>query len=540
MKKLLFILFLLILKYEKVFSQQIDIQKTRFVGCSSPCNGIVCNSVISTTDGGILFTGYTSCFDGGGDIPPSPPDTSTASSPANLIVGKLDNNLQLEWIKVYGGNRSDEGFSIAETSSGYAVLGRTFSNDRDVSGNHAVGIGDFWLLKLDFSGNLIWQKCYGSVYDELPATISATPDHGFIMFGVSNGMGGDVPNHYSPSQFDEDWFVVKVDSIGTIQWTKSIGGTGDESPTGNIIPVSNNYYFVSSSSSEDHDCNDNNWHNGVNTEGDYYIFKLDSAGNILWDSSYGGHQNEILNWATWDSRDSSLIMTGSTTSYDGQYMVHGYQGDADMWTVKVDKTGAIQWADCLGGNRQDIGYSVDTMNASYIVYGSINNGTVGQQDNSVFVIDVNGNQQYNKVFGGTDYDNPRSLAILNNVFIASGFTNSQSFTEGDNIGNENGVSSDAFFTYLEYHPLTTPSIVKDDGLSVYPNPFSSSFKITGKDNPCGAIRVSDILGRIVFTQDIGAFSPGIEIQTATWSNGVYIVEWRGQNGGIKTCRLVKD
>jgi len=538
MKPILFILFI-------VFScaasaQELGINTTRFVGGDSSCGAMGNSYAISTRDGGVLFFGSTTCYSGGGDIPTNFPD-SAGSLGGNVLVGKLDSNLDVVWVKGYGGSQIDLAKSAVQTTDGgYAVLAYTQSVDRDVTGNHAYGTGDVWLIRLDSMGNLLWQKCYGSIYDEQPGAIAATPDKGFIFFGVSNGEGGDVPVHYSGSEFDYDWFVVKTDSSGTTQWTKTIGGVGDEDWGGSILYANNSYYFISSSTSTDHDCTDTIWCTGHTSGYNYYIFNLDAlGGNILWDSSYGGSRDELACQAVWDIRDSTLVINGYTTSSD--YMVTGYHGGvADYWVIKVDRNGVLKWEKCLGSSNDDEGSSIALMNTGYIVYGGTNPGSIGQQDSWVFALDSSGNELANNIFGGTRYEFPNSVLPYKNGFVCAGTTNSSNFTVGDNIGHLPGLVGETYFSYINYWPLNTPSVNKENQrLIVYPNPTNGIVKIQ-IPGTIGELTIVNSVGSTIYQENTDGSGYVSNIYTDDWLRGMYVIKWQGADGDVLVEKLIVD
>lgn len=500
-------------------AQSLHIDTTRFVGGDSTCGAMGNSFAISTIDGGVLFFGSTECFAGGGNIPASPPDTSAESFPANILIGKLDSNLNVSWVKVYGGSWEDIAKSAVQTpDGGYAVLAYTLSNNRDVNDNH--GSGDFWLLRIDSSGNLLWQQCYGSSYDEQPGAIALAPDNGFIMYGISNGSGDEVPLHYG-TEFNYNWFVVKTDSMGNMQWGKTIGGTGGEESYGSIIAVNNAYYLVSSSNSTDYDCTDTAWcvGNGHGTGYNYYIFKLDTAGNILWDSSYGGPGGDIVYNAIWDNRDSSIVMNGLTTA--NGYMVTGYSGgEADMWVIKTDKNGVLKWEKCLGGSIDNEGSSILATTNGYMACGSINPGDIGLVDNSVFALDDTGNTINNTIFGGTGYDYLNSIFAYKNGYGVAGTTNSNSFTEGYNIGHLPGLIGETFVTYLNAWPLGVANIkATNEQMILYPNPTSGIVRAV-LPNEAGMLSIINCIGENIYNAVLEQ-NESIDINTASWASGIY-------------------
>ena len=394
------------------------------------------------------------------------------------------------------------------------------------------------MLRINSAGNLLWQKCYGSLYDEQAISIALADDKGFILLGGSNGAGGDVPAHYSGSQFDYDWFVVKTDSFGNKQWTKTIGGTGDERLLGRVLIADNSVYIISSSNSNDHDCVDSLWHPGVGTGFDYYIFKLDTAGNIAWGKSYGGTGGDGANNAIWDSRDSCIVVNGETASTD--YMVTGYNGgSADMWVVKIDRNGILKWENCLGGTKDDEGAAICTAFFGYIAYGSTNPGNIGQADAWLFALDNTGNVITNNQFGGTAYESIYpSVFPFKNGYAATGNTNSSRFTDGSNIGQTPGLVEDAFISYINYWPLGISTFsIQDQKMKVYPNPANSNV-IISLPAGTGNVTIVNCMGEVIVNERInqnGIFT----VNTATWASGVYIVKWQGENGKVLVNKLVK-
>ncbi len=501
--------------------QGLHIDSTRFIGGASSCGYTNMRYSIATKDGGILFVGETNCFAGGEDIPPNFPDTG-ADYCGNVLIGKMDRNMQINWIKIYGGSSCDVATSAVQTADGgYAVLAYTGSNDNDVSGNH--GSEDIWLIRIDSAGHLLWQKCYGSPYSEQSGSIALTPDNGFIFYGVSNGYGGDVPTHYSGSQFDGDWIVVKTDSAGNKQWSKSIGGQGDEETYGNILSENGGYYLVSSSNSTDYDCNDTLWHPGLHsTAYNYFIFRIDYGGNILWDSSYGGSWGEIVYNAIWDKRDSSIVMNGVTTSTD--YMVNGNHGGIDMWTIKTDKNGVLKWSKCFGtanDENDDSGCGILATSFGYMCYGNTAPGNIGHSDGWIFALTNTGDSIISKQFGGTGYEWVNCILPFRNGYAATGSSNSDNFTEGVNIGHPPELISDAFISYVNFWPLITNNVdPTDKQLTIYPNPARDEVVLW---NAAGCrLRIYSIQGLQVMEAALTTDRQAIDIRKLV--PGVYITE----------------
>ena len=144
-------------------------------------------SVQQTSDGGYIVAGETASSEYG--------DT-------NLFVMKLDEDGNKKWEKVYGGSDDDTAHYVQEVDDGYIVVGDTWSEDNGIE-NH--GGGDFWLLKLDKNGNLVWQKTYGGSYSEVAYSAQKTSDGGYIMAGYTTSEDNGIENHGKM-----DFWVVKA------------------------------------------------------------------------------------------------------------------------------------------------------------------------------------------------------------------------------------------------------------------------------------------------------------------------------------------
>jgi hypothetical protein len=132
------------------------------------------------------------------------------------LYGKILN----QWC--YGGTYWDEGRDIIEVEDGYVIAGTTNSNDGDVSGFHGFAYedadDDIWIFKIDFFGNVLWQKCLGGYSWEYPVYLTQTEDTGIIVIGNSCSLDGDVTGNHSLYNIYSDIWVVKLNSQGTIQW----------------------------------------------------------------------------------------------------------------------------------------------------------------------------------------------------------------------------------------------------------------------------------------------------------------------------------
>ncbi len=354
------------------------------------------------------------------------------SSCLDKIPGKEVEPPDIVWQKCLGGSENDYAHAIRQTADGgYIVAGATWSNDGDVSGNN--GGTDFWVVKLDAFGSIVWQKCLGGSQDEIAYDVQQTTDGGYIVVGTTTSDDGDV---IGTSGTINTW-VVKLDSSGNLGWQKSLGGRGSDYAHSVDQTTDGGYIVAGSTSSNEGDVS------GNKGGGDVWVFKLDNLGNLLWQKCLGGSEDDAA-WSIQQTTDDGYIVAGMTRSNDGD--VSGNNGSADFWVVKLDSAGNILWQKCLGGSNTDFARSArQTSDGGYIVVGftQSNDGNVagfhGDRDAWVVKLDTLGNLLWQKCFGGTGKDEAWSVEQNSDgSYVIAGGTSSNN---GDVTGNNGGTDA---------------------------------------------------------------------------------------------------
>jgi hypothetical protein len=362
--------------------------------------------VQQTNDGGFIVAGNSESNDG---------DVSGNHGESDYWLVKLSSIGTIEWQKSLGGSGNEGLSSIQLTNDGgYIVAGFSESNDGDVSGNH--GDKDYWVVKLNSSGAIEWQKSLGGTGVEIGSLVQQTNDGGFIVAGNSYSNDGDVSGNHG----DKDYWVVKLSSIGNIEWQKSLGGSVEDST--NSIQQTNDggYIVLGYSFSNDGDISDNH---GLS---DYWVVKLTSIGTIEWQKSIGGSSYDFSS-SIQQTSDGGYIVAGESISYDGD--VSGNHGNSDYWVVKLTSTGTIEWQKSLGGIDMEYSPKIQqTIEGGFIVVGSSfsNDGDVsgnhGNTDCWVVKLTSDGTIEWQKSIGSSYYDNPTSIEQTNDSgYVISGF-----------------------------------------------------------------------------------------------------------------------
>ena len=270
--------------------------------------GAIPKSIQQTTDGGYILAGNRT-FSGRG---------------SDFYIVKLDNLGSVVWRKNYGGAAEDYANCIKQTpDGGYIVAGQVYSGDGDVTNPH--GNPDCWVLKLDSLGNLEWQKTYGGAGTESFNSIELTTDGGYIAAGFSNLNSGDVSGVYG----NPDFWIVKLNSIGTIQWQKAYGGDNFDKAISVKLTVDGGYLVTGSTNSANSGYISGHHGSGL----DVWVVKINSLGLFQWQKTLGGTSDDSGCNAI-QNPDGSYIIAGSTYSNDGDVL--GNHGSVDVWLVKLN------------------------------------------------------------------------------------------------------------------------------------------------------------------------------------------------------------
>ena len=264
------------------------------------------NQIIESNSGGFLFVGKTQSF---------------GSGLSNLLVSKIDESGNQEWLKTYGGTDTEQGNSLYQINNGnYVIVGSTKS--------YGEGQKDIWVLKIDNEGNEIWNQAYGTNVNNYGVSVLPSNDGG--LFILANNEKVDVENIYDIS-------ILKINSDWNVEWEQFFGG--DNNDLGySFIDDGDGLVICGTTTS---------FGNGLS---DAYVIKLDYSGNIIWEETYG---ENLIDYASSivKTLDNGYAMVGTTESNSG---LEGF----NIWLFKINNSGTLEWSRLLGGNSSEQGYSL--------------------------------------------------------------------------------------------------------------------------------------------------------------------------------------
>ena len=389
------------------------------------------NAVTKTIDDGYITAGYTQSNDG--DI------ISKANISFDFLVSKFSSENILEWQKHFGGSKDDKALDIIQTLEGdFIILGSSESSDLDVSEN--AGSKDFWLVKFSNNGILLWEKSFGFLGEDYGTTLLETKDGGFLITGVldvsaSNGQGNaksTITNHAGG-----DYWVLKTNHLGALEWSRYFGGSFTEIPLGIVETDNHNYIIVGSSDSNDFNISNNKG------SYDFWMVRVASNGDKLWTKSLGGSEID-QGYGITKTEDGNYIVVGDTRSTDGD--VSALSGNADAWVVKFSPSGAIIWEKTYGEAAFDSAKSIiGLQNGNFAIVGNTRSSmdgfmNRGQNDAWVFIIDTNGNLKFNYIIGGSSLDFANAiLETQDNKLLIVGSTESNDIDIPENKGSQDAL-----------------------------------------------------------------------------------------------------
>lgn len=330
----------------------------------------------------------------------------------------------------------------------------TGPNDTTFIGGDAhfmfMGNNDYFVAKMDASGNVLWHKTYGGSDQEAVTALAALPDGGVLVAGQSrSGISGDKTQPVvGPNQAAEDYWLLRLDSAGNILWDKTLGGFDYEQL--NAITLTNDGNFVIAGSTRSSNSGDKTGVNRNPTGSTYDIWalKLDLSGNVIWQKTIGGAGHDSAGYsALTATQNGGVILAGSSESGIGGEKSQASKGSHDYWVMKLDTHGTIIWDKTLGGSGGDFLKDAIQLRNGNIILGGISYSPIsgdktaptfnGSSDYWIVALNSAGLKLWDKTYGGNDSDTLKSLTqTLDDGILVAG--DSKSAATGNKTASGQG------------------------------------------------------------------------------------------------------
>jgi uncharacterized repeat protein (TIGR01451 family) len=490
-----------------------------------------------TIDGGYIAGGWVT--GNTGDV------SGYKGGPKDGWIVKLNLLGGVEWQRCFGGSWIDMVNDIVQTSDGgYIAVGSTASYDGDITSTHSAAgklADDAFVVKLSSTGQVMWSKCYGgNSVDEFKKIIS-TSDGGFLCVGSTRSGDGDVVGfHAAITTGAKDVWVVKIDAAGTMQWNKAYGA-GSMDQAVDVVATTDGNYIIGAEGVGYGQGDISTWYGG----GDAWLIKISPTGDIIWEKTYGGSQDEHAATII-PATDGGFMIAFLTYSNDGMCSQNnsGGAGITDIALFKIAEDGSAVWTKCFGGGAYEwfgnLGYPDDrrggllaTADGGYILCGSTSSadgqvtglhgeimlGMIGDNydqvywgPNDAWVVKVSqsGILQWQKCFGGSYEDYGQGIVQGSDAtqFLVLGYVNSN---DGDVSGNkiiEQGNGTDGWIAKIKAGNTITGLVFKDNNLNGVQDagePLVSNAMVKSS-NPTSSFTSLTNNGRFINLTDTGQFA----------------------------------
>jgi hypothetical protein len=459
-------------------------------------------------------------------------------------VWKMDEKGTAEWQKSFGGNGVDLLQSVRITTDGGFILAGTSSSNLSADKKEACkGQEDFWIIKLDAKGKELWQRTIGGSGQEKLLSIAQTKDGGFILGGTSSSNASEpdekgIVDKYGKSEDSRgslDYWVVKLDTKGEIQWQKTLGGKYVDELKSIEQTLDEGYILGGySNSPESGDKAQGNY--GL---GDYWIVKLDKEGNQLWQQTLGGDKDDNL-FTLSQTKDGGFILGGNSNSGATNSKSKTNKNGTDFWVLKLDKIGTIEWQETYNYGKLDVLTSVvENQDGTYLIGGYAQSEAKskrqkvkgigskiakdakdkeGINDYIALKIKATGDEIWTQTVGSTgDEVLKRLFETRDGGYILAGTSKGQiSRDKNSNIGG-----SDFWIVKLKDKDKKE----KDkQNIEAIPNPaITYTNAIVGYDYTKGTATLFDLSGRMISAVKLNG-ERTIPIDLTSLPQGIYLIE----------------
>lgn len=386
---------------------------------------------VKTDDGGVVFVGSTTTNSKGND---------------DILVFKIDADGNTVWSKTYGGPGYEQANCIYKLNDAYLIGGAASTNGTGASGFNSTTTGgfDFWLLRLQLDGNLIWEYTYGGAQGyEFMSSIIQTSDGGFLMGGPAGAGLSRTKNTNGYGR--QDFWIVKTDGSGKYLWDRVYGGTEDDFLT-SMIQHDNTVYL--SGYSKSIKTKDQGSAYGIPKQtdnigdDDFWVVKIKEDGSYISDYSYGGTGSDRGYASGYNIRN---MIVGSSDSNGGTGNKSQNRapnlGKRDFYVKRFDDSGLETWDGTFGGTEDDIATSVGLVGNDVLIAGYSSSGKSGNKSAdsygktdawAVLVASTEAKYLGDMSFGGAgDEQFNCIIALGNNTYMLAGLSDSPKSTTKD-------------------------------------------------------------------------------------------------------------
>ena len=456
---------------------------------------------------------------------------------ADLWVTRITSNNQVLWQKSYGGTLYDDRGNIKELNNGDLLI--TCRSNSPISGNKTVdtkGDYDFWVMRTNATGDILWQKTFGTSGTDVPVDIVAISDTLFCLVGVSDfqGIEGDKTENSSGNL---DYWIVLIDENGNKIWDKTIGGTSGDGAAKGIWDAQNQRIYIVGSSTSGIGGLKTEVHYGIQ---DMWLVSLDLNGNLMGQKTIGGSNSDEVSAISLDNQGNIFLASSSNSDISGTKTQNSF-GLYDSWLVKLNSNLEILGDYSFGGTDYDNLYSILVRDNGQLILtcGSASevNGNKTEPLKGAYdcwfigLNEVTLEIEWETVIGGSLIDSPL-------IFWETPDSYKVVSISGSPISIDKTVSSwgETDFWVYEFSKTVALEELSNDML-IYPNPSQDFITLKSEDSNFSAFTITDINGRI---SKQGELTNTSKISVSELQKGIYLITLKNKQGIETKQKFVKE
>lgn len=454
-------------------------------------------------------------------------------------IWKMDEKGELDWQKSFGGSGVDLLQSIRLTSDGGYILAGISNSIKGLDKHDDTkGNDDFWIIKLDAKGNELWQKTIGGSGQEKLHSITLTADGGYLLGGssasyktLSTSGVEDLLSKSENTRGNLDYWIVKLKKDGSIEWQKTLGGKyADEVKS--VAVLANGNYLIGGTSNSPISGDKTQDNLGLN---DFWLLQLDKTGNVVWQQTIGGEQDDNL-FALTATNDGGFIVGGNSNSPTSNSKTKGSEKGSDFWVVKFDKDATVLWQEVYNYGERDVltsiienedgtyligGYAQSEANSNSLSLAKVKKGDKdGINDYIALKTSSKGEEIWTQTVGSKGEEVMKKMfetrdggyLLAGTSLSTTGFSKDRKAVIG---GND--------FWVVKLKDKTKPEKEKLP-IEAFPNPVVTFTNIIiGFDYTSGTANIYDLSGRQLQSHILDG-NRTLPVEMSNYPSGIYIVE----------------
>lgn len=474
------------------------------------------------------------------------------------LLVKLDETGQSLWQKMFCGNASDTPTDMIDVGDGVLISMASTSSSgtgnktSELFTNQQFPFPDYWLVKLDYDGNIVWQKTYGSYESDRPLSLSLANNGNILVTGYSAFLSGGfnenvTGNKTAVSKGGSDTWVLLLDENGDEIWQRTIGvATGNQSyiSARNGLVLPNGNFLICSGASYQGASGDKT---AINFgPANAWLVCLDQNGNQLWDKVYGGDGGEYYghiiasdNHVYCIVQSSSGISGNRTSTTKGLTDILVYKLDFDGNIISQNNFGDAGMTDIYSSYLHENRIILCLIPDSEVPSLDKSEPSRGEMDLWILSFDTETLELVNeKTYGGAESDLARSVVFFDDHLYITGW--SASGVSGDKTVPNFGLGNAWVLKVNPTHLLTTNEHVLINS-TIFPNPTTNQINISfSEPTKLKKAILYDMSGKAVLEQDLSSsFEAVYVVNTKGLAGGVYSLSLVGE-GFVKTQQVVVE